>query len=251
MSMAIYLYFLAGGFLFALLSVGLGHIEGGSGDQLGHGDSQTAGHLTTGHGVVDTTGGHVSVGHHIPGHVAANGHDSAHIQGHSPLGTVSGLALRTTAWFISPLAVAAFALLFGGTGACLAAVLPASAHLVIFIIACVMGVIGFAGIKSLMTLFVRSSSAPLSRDALGSEGTLVFGIKVNEKGQQLAGQVQYEVEGLWRTTLAHTVNNIPLQRGTKVRIVGRDAAQGVVMVEAIDPLDELPASEAALSVSHS
>jgi membrane protein implicated in regulation of membrane protease activity len=169
--------------------------------------------------------------------------------GHAPFGTLSSVALRTTAWFVSPLAVAAFALLFGGTGACLAVLLPASAAVLIFVLACAMGVVGFAGIKALMALFVRSSSPPLSRDAMGSEGTLVFGIKVNEKGEQLAGQVQYEVEGLWRTTLAHTENNIALQRGTRVRIVGRDPVQGVVIVEAIDPLDELPAAQAAIPVS--
>ncbi len=251
MTMAVYLYFLAGGFLFALLSVGLGHFEGGSGGQLGHGDGQATGHLTTGHAPGGAIGGHGPVAIHADGHAAGNGHTSALSQAHAAPGTLAGVALRTTAWFVSPLAVASFALLFGGTGACLAALLPASAHLLTFILACAMGVVGFAGIKALMALFVRSSSAPLSRDATGSEGTLVFGVKVNERGEQLAGQVQYEVEGLWRTTLAHTVNNIPLQRGTRVRIVGRDPAQGVVMVEAIDPLDELPASEPALPISRS
>jgi len=250
MTMAIYLYFLAGSFLFVLLSLGLGHIEGASSGHLGHTGGHTGGHLTAGHASADA-GGHVIAAGHSTGHAAGHGHASALSPGHAPLGTLSSVALRTTAWLVSPLAVAAFALLFGGIGAILSGVLPSSAHVLTLILACIMGGVGFAGVKALMALLVRSSSAPLSHDATGSEGTLVFGIRVNEQGQQLAGQVQYEVEGLWRTTLAHTGNNIALQRGARVRIVGRDPTQGVVIVEAIDPLDELPAPRQSIPLAPS
>ena len=239
MTLATYLYFLAGGFLFALLSLGLGHLEGSSSEHLAHAGGPSGGHLAAGHAATDAAGGHAPAISHAPGHGEGQAHASAVAPGHAPLATLSSAALRTTAWFISPLGVAAFALLFGGTGAVLSGLLPSSANVVTLILACTAGVGGFAGVKALMALFVRSSSAPLSLDGTGSEGTLVFGIQVNEKGEQLAGQVQYRVEGVWRTTLAHSENNIPLRRGTKVRIIGRDPVQGVVLVEAIDPLDEL------------
>ena len=58
MTMAIYLYFLAGSFLFVLLSLGLGHIEGASSGHLGHTGGHTGGHLTAGHASADA-GGHV------------------------------------------------------------------------------------------------------------------------------------------------------------------------------------------------
>jgi hypothetical protein len=248
MTAATYLYFLAGGFLFALLSLGLGHLEGGSSEHLVHGGEHSGGEFAVDHAAGDVPGGHaVTVGHGV-GHGGEPPQGAAIHMSHAPFGMLSG-ALRTTAWFISPLGVAAFALLFGGTGAVLSGALPASANVITFVLASAMGAVGFAGVKALMTLFVRSSSAPLSLDALGSEGTLVFGVQVNEKGEQLAGQVQYLLEGVWRTTLAHTESHGPLQRGTKVRIVGHDPARGVVLVEAIDPLDELPATREALPAS--
>jgi hypothetical protein len=143
--------------------------------------------------------------------------------------------------WLSPLALAAAAVLFGAAG-----LLADGAGPIALIIAIVAGFIGAALVRMLMNSFVRASVEPLSLHAEGAIGRINATIRAGG-----TGEVVYTLEGLQRSAAARSVDGTPLPRGLPVVILRRE--HGVAVVEPLDPLEEislggndiLPAKEAS------
>ena len=225
--------------MFALLGVlgGAGHGHVSSGHHAG-----TAGHLASGH----DGGGHVGASHTAGAHAGtapagavhagtAHGHAAAHVHAHtqSSQGQTPSEANAGGAWWssiggwtlswLSPIAIAAAALWFGGVGLLAErAIGPFS-----LVIAVLAGLLGAFLVRSLMAAFVRSETPPLALTAEGALATVNATIRPGNPGE-----VIYTLEGLTRSSPARSLDGGTLVRGTNVAIVKTEG--GFAWVAPID-----------------
>ncbi|GAC1330479.1 MAG: hypothetical protein NVS2B16_22090 [Chloroflexota bacterium] len=174
-------------------------------------------HLSFGHhgGHVGVHGGHQhAAGHHAAGHHAAVHHDTA-----SAAQSVLGFVLT----WISPVTIGGALLLFGGIG------LLAGSSALALPAAIVAGIAGALILRTFMGALVKASSDPLVLTGDGAYGTVNATIHPGA-----TGEVVYTLEGLHRSAIARSEEQVEIPRGTPVVITRRD--RGIAWVEPLEPL---------------
>ncbi len=145
----------------------------------------------------------------------------------------AGLAAGWALSWLSPLALAAAALWFGGVGLVGEGIVPRSLGALLVALAVAAGLLGAAFVRALMAAFVRAGTPPLQGDAVGAVGTLNAPIRADG-----AGEVIYTLENLRRSAPARSLDGATMPRGTPVVIVRRE--RGMAWVAPLDPLAALP-----------
>jgi membrane protein implicated in regulation of membrane protease activity len=210
----VYLACLVGGAVATALFALLGVAGGGA-----------HGHLGAGHGHAGVGHAHGGSGAHGSGahgqHAGAQ--HGAHVAGAGKFAASVGWSLS----WLSPLAIAAAALWFGGVG------LLTGGGVLGFILAIIAAVIGALIVRTLFNAFVSSSTPPLELTAEGAVATVNATIRPDAPGEVL-----YTLEGLHRSLPARSSDGLTIPRGTAVVITRREG--GFAWVE---PLDPLPATQ--------
>ncbi len=253
----VYLACLVGGLLATILFAALGalgggghghvHLHAGVGHAHAHAGPQLSGSAHA-HALPSSQSGGSAHAHALPGssqtaHAGADGPSQA--QGSATRSantagfhgaTAAGRAGLAAGWalsWLSPLALAAAALWFGGVGIIGENIAPRSLTGLLVVLAAAAGLLGAAFVRALMAAFVRSGTPPLQGNAVGAVGTLNAPIRSDG-----AGEVIYTLEGLRRSAPARSLDGATMPRGTPVVIVRRE--RGMAWVAPLDPLAALP-----------
>ncbi len=258
----IYLACLVGGLLATVLFAALGALGGGGHGHVhlhagaGHAHAQAGPQLSGSvhaHALPGSQPGGSTHAHALPGSsqtAQAGAHGTSQAQGQTAHGSVTrpasassgqgvavasraGLAAGWALSWLSPLALAAAALWFGGVGLVGESIAPRSLGALLVALAVAAGLLGAAFVRALMAAFVRAGTPPLRSDAVGAVGTLNAPIRADG-----AGEVIYTLEGLRRSAPARSPDGATMPRGTPVVIVRRE--RGMAWVAPLDPLAALP-----------
>jgi len=261
----IYLACLVGGLLATVLFAALGafggghghvHLHAGAHAGAGHAHAQAGtqlGGTAHAHALPNSQSGGSAHAHALPdsshtAHAGAQGPSRAQGQaGHGsatrPANTAgshgatavgrSGLAAGWALSWLSPLALAAAALWFGGVGIVGENIVPRPLAGLLVVLAVAAGLLGAAFVRALMAAFVRAGTPALQGNAVGAVGTLNASIRSDG-----AGEVIYTLEGLRRSAPARSLDGATMPRGTPVVIVRRE--RGMAWVAPLDPLAALP-----------